>query len=221
MIRSISFLFVLAIFAPAIVAQDGSNQDPQAKKILQKLSEEYKVYNTMEVSFNLVLDLPDQAPETQKGTVIQKGDKYFLDLKDQAIYCNGKYVWLHLKDNNEVQINDLDEDAEDSFLTPRDMMTIYESDDYNYAVIGSEKKNGRTLTLIEFKPTNPDSEYSKLRLSVDTKKNRMSSMEVFSKDGSKYILTIDKVLSNKDYIDAIFAFDASRFPGIHVEDLRL
>ena len=212
---------MLAMSIYILPAQDGSNQDPQARKILQKLSKEYKAYNTMEVSFMLVLDLPEQASETQKGKVIQKGDKYVLELKDQAIYCNGKYVWLHLKDNNEVQINDLDEDAEDSFLTPKDMMTIYESDDYNYAVIGTEKKGKLTLTQIEFKPTDPDAEYSKLRLSVDTKNNKMASMEVFSKDGSKYTLTVDNVLSNKDYADALFTFDAAKFPGIHVEDLRL
>ena len=202
-------------------AQNGSLKDPEARKILQKLSKEYDSYTSMEVTFDLILDLPDQQPETQQGKVIQKGDKYLLDLHDQAIYCDGNFVWLHLKDNNEVQINDIDEDAEESFLTPKDMMTIYESEKYEYAITGTEKKGKTSLSLIEFKPLDPDSEYSKLRISVDTRNNKMDQMVVFSKDGSRYTLKIKKVLSDLAYSDTIFKFDKSKFPGIHVEDLRL
>lgn len=212
------FIFLLG---PLSMAISQVKNDTEAKQILEKLSKEYNSYASMEVTFDLILDLPDQSPETQNGSVIQKGDKYVLDLKDQAIYCDGNYVWLHLKDNDEVQINDIDEDADDAFLTPKDMMTIYESDDYAYGVTGSEKKDGKNLTLIEFKPNDPDSEYSKLRLSVDKKANRMSSMKVFSKDGSKYTLVVKNIMKNKDFADADFTFDPKKFPGIHVEDLRL
>jgi len=214
-------LLLLCISSLSLTAQNGGLKDPEARKILENLSKEYNSYSSMEVIFDLVLDLPEQKPETQKGKVIQMGEMYILDLQDQGIYCDGNYVWLHLRDNNEVQINDIDEDAEDSFLTPRDMMTIYESEDYEYAIVGKENKGNITLTNIEFKPTDPDSEYSKLRISVDRKKNRMSQMEVFSKDGSRYTLNIREILSNKTYLNSIFTFDASKYPGIHVEDLRL
>ena len=202
-------------------AQNGNGKDPEARKILEKLSKEYDSYNSMEVTFRLTLDIPDQPTEVQNGKVLQKEDKYILDLKEQAIYCNGEYVWLHLKDNNEVQINDIDEDAEDSFLTPKDMMTLYESDDYEYALVGKETKDGVPLSQIEFKPVDPESEYSKLRLAIDGKKNEMVTIMVFSKDGSKYTLDIQSVISNSSFSDTIFTFDASKFPGIHVEDLRL
>ena len=219
MSRNALIIILTAVVTSLGIAQ--GNIDKEAKNILEKLSKEYNSYASMEVTFDLILDLPDQSPETQNGKVIQKGDKYVLDLDDQAIYCDGNYVWLHLKDNEEVQINDIDEDADDAFLTPKDMMTIYESDDYTYGITGTEKSKGTSITLIEFKPTDPDSEYSKLRLSVDKKANRMTSMKVFSKDGSKYTLVVKDIIKNKDFADAAFVFDPKKFPGIHVEDLRL
>ena len=219
MYRKIFVLIFSVIVTNLGIAQGGV--DREARNILEKLSKEYNSYSSMEVTFDLILDLPDQSPETQNGKVIQKGDKYVLDLEDQAIYCDGNYVWLHLKDNEEVQINDIDEDADDAFLTPRDMMTIYESDDYSYGISGTEKAGKKTITLIEFKPNDPESEYSKLRLSVDKKANRMTSMKVFSKDGSKYTLNVKDIIKNKDFADAAFIFDPKKFPGIHVEDLRL
>ena len=204
-----------------IMAQPSIGKNPETRAILENLSNQYETYSSMEVIFDLILDLPNQDSETQKGKLIQKGDLYLLDLQDQAIYSDGTAVWLHLKDNNEVQINDAASEDEESFLTPKDMMRIYESDDYEYAIIGEEGKGKNKLTIIEFKPTNPDSEYSKLRLTVNSHLNEMTSMIVFSKDGSKYTLDIKDILSNKAYKDSMFTFDAKKFPGIHVEDLRL
>ena len=203
-------------------AQPSNGKDPKSKSILEKLSNQYEKYETMEVSFDLILDLPDQESEIQKGQLKQKGEKYWLDLSDQAIYSDGTILWLHLKDNNEVQINDAESpEDEESFLTPKDMMRIYESDDYSYTLVEEKGKGKSKISVIEFKPNNPDSEYAKLRLSVSETKNEMKSMIVFSKDGSKYTLEIKSILSNKNYEDSIFVFDATKFPGIHVEDLRL
>ncbi len=217
-------ILLLTLMIPFLnfAQSNGAEPDPKAKKILENLSKEYESYNTMEVIFDLIIDLPDQEREVQKGHVIQKGDRYKLDLDVQAIYSDGIFVWVYLKDNNEVQINDVEtDDDEAGFLTPRDMMRIYESDDYYYEIVAVEKSLQGPLTVIEFKPTNPDSEYSKLRLSVLEKKKRTSSLEVFSKDGSRYILKVKDLITNKSYDNNTFVFDPKDFPGIRVEDLRL
>ena len=100
-------------------------------------------------------------------------------------------------------------------------MRIYESEDYLFDIVGNNTVNGRKLTFIEFKPNDSDSEYSKLRLAVDEKRKRMTSMEVFSKDGSKYTMSINSMKTNIKYEGKIFVFDPKKFPGIHIEDLRL
>ena len=49
----------------------------------------------------------------------------------------------------------------------------------------------------------------------------VAQMKVFSKDGSRYTLKIIDIRANMNYTSDVFAFDESKYPGIHVEDLRI
>ena len=197
------------------------DNDPAAKKILDKLKAEYDTYTSMEVDFELVLELPQQETEIQNGLVIQQGENYKLELDDRAIYSNGEYLWLHIKKNNEVQINDADMDDETNMMSPKDMLQLYDSGKFAYVITAEPLLNGRKVTQIEFKPLDRDSEFSKMTLYVDKKSKKMAQMKVFSKDGGRYTLKINDITPNKKYPLGIFAFDESKFPGIHVEDLRI
>lgn len=198
-----------------------ADNDPAAKKILDKLKAEYDSYESMEVKFELILELPQQETEIQNGLVIQQGKNYKLELDDRAIYSNGEYVWLHIKKNNEVQINDAEDDDEGSMMSPKDMLQLYESGKFAYAITAEPLLDGRKVTQIEFKPLDRDSEFSKMTLYVDKKTKKMSQMKVFSKDGGRYTLKINDITPNKKYSLDTFSFDESKFPGIHVEDLRI
>jgi outer membrane lipoprotein-sorting protein len=195
--------------------------DPAAKKILDNLKAEYDTYKSMEVSFELTLELPQQESEIQNGLVIQQGDQYKLELDDRAIYSDGQYVWLHIKKNNEVQINDAEMDEEANMMSPKDMLQLYESGKFAYAITDEPTLDGKKVIQIEFKPLERDSEFSKMSLLVDKKTEKMAQMKVFSKDGGKYTLKINDITANKKYAASTFAFDKSKFPGIHVEDLRI
>jgi outer membrane lipoprotein-sorting protein len=220
MIKKVLLSIFCSICLTFVFAQQASDSDPQARTTLENLKKEYDSYSSLEINFDLTLDLPDQAPEQQKGKVIQSGEKYKLELDAQAVYCDGETVWVHLKDNNEVQINDVEETEDDSFLTPTDMLRIYESEDFYYAITDSSTKEGNNYQTIEFKPLEDNSEYSKMRIVVNTTGRKINSMEIFSKDGSKYKLEVNNFLTNKEFPAKSFVFDASNFPGIHVEDLR-
>lgn len=197
------------------------DNDPAAKKILDKLKSEYDTYKSMEVNFELTLELPQQESEIQNGIVIQQGGNYKLELDDRAIYSNGEYVWLHIKKNNEVQINDIDMDEETNMMSPKDMLQLYESGEFVYAITAEPLLDGNKVTQIEFKPLDKDSEFSKMTLFVDKKTQKMAQMKVFSKDGSRYTLKINDITPNKKYSLDTFTFNESKYPGIHIEDLRI
>lgn len=206
----------------AILAQGTMmTNDPAATKILDRLKKQYDSYKSMEVTFQLVLELPESDPEIQKGTVGQRDDMYFLKTDRQEIYSDGQTIWLYLVDNQEVQLNDVETGDDADMLSPKDMMRIYESDDFVYAITGQQTINAVPCTQIEFKPTSSDSEYSKMRLIVDPKTNTMQSLKVFSKDGSRYTLTVDHIVPNKPFKESDFKFDPDSVPGIHIEDLRI
>jgi len=224
-----NLLFVLlALFSFNILsAQTGKapaeQNDPAAKKILDKIRKKYEGYKSLEASFALIIELPGQKQEVQKGTIAQDGDtKFRLEMNEQVIISDGKTTWVYLKKNNEVQINDADpKDLENGFLTPKDLLKRYQKGDYLYALTDKTTEGGKLLSHIEFKPKEKNSEYSKLRISIDEKASSIQSVKAFGKDGSRYTFAISKLTPNKQFAADHFTFDVKKYPGVKVEDLRM
>lgn len=210
----IPILVVLLIVAYS--AQSQKIQDPAAKAILEKMKANYDSYKSIEASFQMNIELPGEPIENQLGSIVQAGEKYKVSLDDQDIYCDGETIWVHLKSNKEVQINSVEESDED-MMSPKDLLRIYESEDFEYALVNETKAE----QSIEFKPSDPDSEYSKLRLVVNRKDKQMKELKVFSKDGSRYTLVLKSLSSNKTYPSETFVFDTNNREDLYIEDLRI
>jgi outer membrane lipoprotein-sorting protein len=219
------WLVAISLSTPSIptIAQTPKateNPDPKAKSLLDRVRSQYNTYKSMEASFTLTIELADQKPEVQKGTIAQQGDKYRLELSDKTIICDGATVWFHNKRNKEVQINTASAGST-GFLSPRELMRIHERKDFVYAISSEGVDNGRPCFFVEFKPTSRNSEYSKLRLSVDKRNNEIIAVKAFGKDGSRYTMLIDELIPNKNYPVNTFSFDKSKHPGVKIEDLRV
>lgn len=198
------------------------DSDPEAKAILDKLRKKFDAFNSVEADFTLEIQLPEQPKNVQKGTLIRQGDKYKLDLASQSVVSDGKALWLILHNNKEVQINNVPDPDEvnGSLLTPEALFTFYENGKYVYQFVNEFVEKGKLVQHIEFKPLDEYSDYSKLRLVVDKRKNEIVSVTAFAKDGSRYIFTIGEFRPNKSYAGNFFTFDKSKYPDYYVEDLR-
>ena len=228
---NISFLYKLRylvitsmiIMAGGLIAQPKNvvdKSDPRAKAILDRLKKNFEKNRSSEVSFDLIIELVGQKQEKQKGKFIQSGKKFYATSNDQEIFCDGKTVWMYMKDANEVQVNTFDPNATDELMTPQRIIKMYETGEYMYAITGEETIGNKKLTNIEFKPKNKNSEYSKIRLGID-KTDNPDYIKVFSKNSSTFTLVFKEVLFNKAYQNDSFAFNAKKYPGVHIEDLRV
>ncbi|MBK9734185.1 MAG: outer membrane lipoprotein carrier protein LolA [Saprospiraceae bacterium] len=218
-------LLICLCLSAGISAQNtyasSKDSDPKAKNILDRLKKQYDGYKSMEVKFEMELELPNQKKEIQLGTVIQDGKKYTIKMADQEIYSDGKTVWIYLKKNKEVQISNIDELETSDVLSPKQMMRLYEKGEFIYTIVEERIEGQKKLVDIEFKPVSKKSEYTKMRLTVDKKSNNMISLRVFSRDGSRYTLKVSDIISNKKYEPGIFVFNPKTVPDIHIEDLRM
>lgn len=165
--------------------------------------------------------MPGQAQEVQKGTTAQAGNQFRLDMDDQVIVSDGKTTWVYVKKNNEVQINDAAPGDQSEFLTPKELLRRYQKGDFLYAITEKSTVGGKLLTHIEFKPVSRNSEYSKIRVSVDEKALTIESIKAFAKDGSRYTFKITRLSPNKAFPAEHFSFDTKKYPGVRVEDLRM
>lgn len=224
--KYISTVLMMAFLTVSLSAQtnqylSGQDSDPEATALLNKLKVKYEGFDNMKMDFSLEIEIPEEDMIVQKGQIFQQKKQFHLDFEQQSVTSNGEVVWIHLKNNNEVQIHSASTlEEEDSFMSPQNLLKLYESDAFIFAISDEIKQAGKTVALIECKPIDSDSEFSKLRMTVDTKNIEMLSVKAFSKDGSRYTFLNDNLASNVSIPSEKFEFNASDFPDIYVEDMR-
>ncbi len=218
LILSFLSLFLTTCFAQNTLS-NAEDSDPQATALLQKVKKKYESFASLEMDFTISIKLAEQPEEIQKGKLAQQGESYRLDIQSQTIFFDGETLWLYLQSLNEVQIMDANFE-EEGVLSPKDLLKIYESDNYVYALTNRLKRDNRLLQQIEFKPLNSDFEYTKLRVSIDQNTYEIIMIEAFGRDASKYTLKVDSLLPNKSFATNHFKFNAVNYPNVYIEDLR-
>jgi len=191
--------------------------DPEATKILDAVNEKYDAMESMQVEFKLTIKGENES--IQEGKMTLKGDRYRLELANQDVICNGKTVWFHLKDNKEVQINNPDTDGED-FLSPTKILSVYQENMVGQK-LDDTKIDGRVVHQIEIKPRESHDEITKLRVTIDKKTNELVKVIVFTRYADRYIFEFTDLVENPKLSNILFNFDVAKFPGHHVEDLRI
>lgn len=224
--KRIVLLAICGFIVTSLSAQEkndyssSTQSDPAAKAVLDKVRAKFEGYSSLEAEFSLVIELPEEPKEVQKGKLQQKGEKFRLNLESHGIVSDGESIWLHLKNAQEIQISDVEE-GDGELLSPKDLLQIYESEEYVYVLANEFMENNRPVQQIEFKPLDRDSEYSKLRMTLDKKSSDIVRIKVFAKDGSRYTLNMNKMKPNVSFAADHFTWTKKECPDCYVEDLRL
>ena len=213
--------FLFCSLAIAVIAQPAETPDAKANAILQAVSKKTKTYKDFNAEFSFTQYDKDKKPgDSQKGSIWVKGAKYKLDIKNQTTFCDSATTWTFLKDANEVQINKVDPNSDKSGLSPATIFTFYEKG-FKSRFVDEEKLNNVLCECVDLYPKHPEKEkYHTLRLFIDRVKNQLVQITVMMKDGTTQIISIDKFTPNTAMPDATFIFDAKKFPGVEIEDLR-
>ncbi len=224
--KQIFFTVTFAAISVLVMGQTAtfsSNQesDPEATAVLDELRQTFDAYDTAKYDFDIDIEIPGSAVETRAGDLVQKGEKFVFTFGDQIVYSDNESVWIHDPTINSVQIYDADFGDDGSFISPTEMLNIYKSDDYTYAIVNEYFEGQTVVKELDFKPLDTDSEFFKIRLELIGKNNDIKSIKVFSKDGSRYILRIKSIIPNEKIEDDYFTFDASKYENIQIENLRI
>lgn len=198
------------------------DSDTKAVATLNKIKSKY-VSKTQQITstFSLKMEFPGQSTRLEKGTMIQLGDKFNLDMKDMGIINDGKTVWFINKKQKEVQINDYTKGAGQGMVNPAEFIAQYDQNSYIAAVTFDGAQNGKQVQVIEVKPVKKNTEYSKARITVNKATNELITMEIFNKDGSRHTLNVSKTTFAKAGGNVAFTFNKAKYPGFTVEDLRV
>ncbi len=216
------FSFILLTISSLCFAQvpkGMGKSDPEAKKILDEVSTKFKSYKTVKANFALKVENSSGKTQGSKsGVVYMKGMKYKVDITGQEIFCDSKNVWTLDKSANEVQVSKLDESAGN--ITPQKLFSNFYDNDFLYVSNDDIKKGNKVYQVVELTPVDKSKPFFKVQVEIDKLTKTIMATRVFEKNGNRYTYTINSMTTNTPIGDETFVFDAKKYPGIEVIDLR-
>lgn len=212
--KKLVITLIFAISAKILLAQ----YDPKALEVLDAMSKKYKAVPAFEanISYTLTNEV-EKINEEFKGKMVVKGDKYRLILPEQEVINDGKTLWTYLPEAKEVNIDNFDPTSDD--LNPSKIFEVYKKG-FKYLHMGDATEAGVLCDVVDLVPEKKDAQYFKIRMNISKKDKSIQNFTMFDKSGNRYKYTISKFTANATITDAYFTFDASKYPGVEVIDLR-
>jgi len=212
--KKLVITLIFAISAKVLFAQ----YDPKALEVLDAMSKKYKAVPAFEanISYTLTNEV-EKINEEFKGKMVVKGDKYRLILPEQEVINDGKTLWTYLPEAKEVNIDNFDPTSDD--LNPSKIFEVYKKG-FKYLHMGDATEAGVVCDVVDLVPEKKDAQYFKIRMNISKKDKSIQNFTMFDKSGNRYKYTISKFTPNANITDASFTFDASKYPGVEVIDLR-
>lgn len=207
---------VLFLTAAILTFQVAAQKDPEAKKILDKVSATTKTYKTLKVDYEYILqNIKANVKETKKGSLLLKGQKYAMTMPGFVIVTDGVTRWTYIEDAEEIQIADAGGQEDDDVLTPQKALTIYESG-FKYSL----KERKGSIAHIDLYPENPKKyNYTMVKLEIDTNKHQLKSITTKGRNGVNYTIKINSMTPNVATTDTTFRLNPDDYDA-DVIDMR-
>ena len=211
--RLITLLLIVSI------AAFGSAQttDGGATQMMKTLAAKYKGFSTMKINYTYKAEKDKKTLSATTGVALIKGEKYYITFDDQVFYCDSVTMWNYQKSTNEVSIYDYDGSSEDA-LNPAKLLATWQKD-FSAKFIREEVEKAKTVSIIDLTPKKGQS-YYKIRLVIDKNKNEIVRISIYEKDNTIYTYYFDTFAPNAAISDSTFKFNASKYPGVEVNDMR-
>ena len=212
-------ILIASLFVISIVGF--SQQDAKAKEILEKVTKTTQSLSSLDARFSFEMNNKVQnIQEKYTGTIVLKNKKYKVDIPQMGlnITCDGKTIWTYSSNSNEVNISNLDEST-DELMDPSKIFTIYENG-FNYKYVGESIEGGVPVYVIDLTPQKPSGEIRNIKIMIDKQKMLIRGANMIGKDGNNYIVSVSQFKTDGVYTDSDFVFDARKYKGIEVVDMR-
>ncbi|MBS1623954.1 MAG: outer membrane lipoprotein carrier protein LolA [Bacteroidetes bacterium] len=221
-----SVLIAILMMISVCARQQGSAvADPEAGAMLEKATNRFKSFKSIEVDFTLTTIRPKLKPDepdskytsNDHGKLWMKGNKFKISMNGVDIYCDGKTIWSYNPKTKEIQVNDYEESNET--FSPTKIFSVYK-EGYSYQIKEKKTFAGKNVTVIELAPQNRKVSYFKIDVGLDDATNDVLESKIYEKSGVRYIYKINKLNAAANLSDDFFVCDAKKYPGAKVVDLR-
>jgi outer membrane lipoprotein-sorting protein len=208
---------LIALFAFALAF---SQSDPQAKKLLDEVSNQTKSYTSIKLSFTYSIENKQQNLPTkkEKGTLILSGSKYNISLMGINQICDGVNIWRIMPEDEVIETSKVGDDDEGT-TNPAELLTMYEKG-FRYQMIGKGTFETKAVTQIKLIPVDPKkASFSHIEVGVDEAKKQIVYVREFGKNGTTTTYSINTFESNLTLGPKTFKVNPADYPGYEIVDV--
>lgn len=194
------------LFAAQVV-----NAQNNAEALVRLMVNQMKSHKNVEMTYQYQLSTEGQTAKAQEGKAWLQGEAYKVEMVEQHIISDGKTIWTYLIDDEEVMVSNAEEGSDN---TPLKLLTSLD-ESYAATLAGIDAQGVATIEL-----ANPKGQYRRVTLKANVNKAEIKSLDVYMEDGSKLIITVDKMLFDQELGEKFFTFDTKKHPKVDVIDMR-
>ncbi|MCC6839346.1 MAG: outer membrane lipoprotein carrier protein LolA [Flavobacteriales bacterium] len=210
---------LLLLAALFLVLHSFAQDDPKSRAIVDALIAKNKTYKSFDADFSSrLVNTASKLDLAQEGNLKVKDRKFRLTLMDNTVINDGQALWTYSKKTNEVSISDPGE--MDETLDPANLFNVYEKG-FKSQYVGASTDGGVAVETINLFPLEPAKKaFHTVVLTVDKAKMEPRKVVMKYKDGNVVTYTLKRFKPNAEMVDALFAFDKAKYPGVEVNDMR-
>lgn len=199
-------LYSIVLVMVAMFLQVNAQNDPNAKKILDAVSNTVKGYKTISAGFSIKSVTSRGVNNgTKTGTIITKGQKYVLKEGKNEILCDGVKTYNY-DGSKTITVSAVEESVQT--LTPQKILSGAYDKDFTFRLVGTKGN----LHEIELKPIDNRKNFSKVNIFVDKNKNMIVRAIILDKGNNTVQVSFTNIVPNKNLADNLFAFNAAKYP---------
>lgn len=204
-----------------------SQNDPEAEKLLNKVSENIKAYESMYININHNLSNEEEdIDQTNKVSFVKKGDKYNVKWNNITFIYNGDKLYTINPDDEEVTVSTENLD-EESTITPNKILTFFEEGyEFKMDIVQDvtvvdyyEQRVRKLLQYVKLVPIDSDSEIEYILLAIEKKNNRIYKSIETGKNGTITTYTITSFEVDLPLNDDLFFFNKKDYKDYYINNI--
>lgn len=199
-------IFLVVLLMGIAWLQAAAQQDAKAESILNKMADTYRKAGGVSLSFG----------GTQRGKLLLKGDKFYLESGGIRTWFDGKTQWSYVAQNEEVNVS-TPTPEELQNINPYALLTSYKKS-FNYRYVGEKTRQGKRGQEILLTPKASQDVKS---ITLNVKENGSPVyIAIQLHNGEKQEFQISSYQTGVNLPDATFRFNKQKYPEAEIIDLR-
>ncbi len=199
------YILLLAALSITEFSFAGDN-DPNAKKVLDAVSEKFKTFKGITATFSLKsITSKGKDNGTQSGNISIKGQKYLLKQGKTEIISDGTKIYNY-DGNKTITISTVEEGGQT--LSPQNLLSNFYDKDFSYKLISSSG----SFHEIELIPNDKKKNFQKVNVFIDKNKVMITKAIILDKSNNKIQFSLTNLNTNANLPDNIFIYNRSKYP---------